>query len=212
MQAAANLCYDGGGPPPLLLVDTVVGLPHLLASSVPITLLKLNASELRSVTSAWLPPTTTQDRPLQDCALAVLDRHASVHAVAVTAGPAEAHLWRRWSGAEASAHAVPPEPTEHGPYVLHVAYAIPPLGPEALVNPIGAGDTCAGVLLTWLVSAAALHGGAPSSVEKALLWGLAAATASCRRVETAEFDMHATSEAAENIRVTSHLCCLSDHR
>lgn len=168
-QAIATLCRRGGASDPrsrVVLVDSVVGLDEMLHGGLPITLLKLNASELASVTGTALfslPHDPLQ--ALETRALWLLDQHPQLLALAVTAGPEHAHLWRR---------------VERSARRLHITYSIPRL--PRVVNPIGAGDTCAAVTLAHLLASP------PLPIEAAFAWGLLAATASCLREQTAEYD------------------------
>lgn len=165
-QACAALSPMG---PRLVLVDTVVGLEDLLHTPLPLTLLKLNATELISVTAAAFPSPSPSGPSTPDAleprALWLLDQHPQLLALAVTAGPEQAHLWRRV-----------PRSTRR----LHVTYTIPRL--PHVVNPIGAGDTCAAVTLAYMLGSPALP------VERAFAWGLLAGTASCLQEQTADFD------------------------
>ncbi len=94
---------------------------------------------------------------LDRAARAAMEKHA-LACVAITDGPHTAHLWTPRA---------------------HWQWQLPEL--DQVVNPIGAGDTVAGVMLVYCLRGAA--------VEDAFGWGLAAASASCRHLEGARFDL-----------------------
>jgi fructose-1-phosphate kinase PfkB-like protein len=155
-------------PAPWVLMDAVKDvLPALAAGGV--HALKINADELAALAAEACPAAVPQGErdgsPAARCdgvrvrALALLRElrgTSSLRDVAVTDGPAAAHLVSARAGG-----------------AVHTVFALPPL-PHGLapVNPIGAGDTVAGVT----VMHAALCG---VPLAAAFARGLAAGSASC---------------------------------
>jgi tagatose 6-phosphate kinase len=97
----------------------------------------------------------------------------AVQHLAITDGPGDAYLW---SGGQAWRYSLPAQ--------------------TGLLNPIGAGDTVAAVLLVRLLQGKA--------IEEAFADGLAAATASCRHLTGATFEVAEIAELRGKIEVTKN--------
>ncbi len=103
---------------------------------------------------------------------ATLFKAHQLGALAITDGPQQAYLF------------TPAEAWQ---------YALPEL--TDVVNPIGAGDTCSGVMLLRLIE--------DHAPQDAFAWGLAAASASCLQVEGARFALNTMEKLHKDIQIST---------
>lgn len=150
----------------------------------------------------------TNDQPL-----VWLKLYPQVRYLAVTDGSKPARLCRRcpWEGGREKGRAGRGEEgREEG--LLTYEYTLPRLPPDRVVNPIGAGDACGGVVLSAaLQSRRRNEGGEVVSKEEdmrvvaALRLGLAAASASCLTEETGVFARGRASALERMITLKVHV-------
>ncbi|GBG27410.1 Uridine kinase [Hondaea fermentalgiana] len=144
--------------PAQVFVDAYKGVEDALHG---VTLLKINATELRKLAASGPRSDQVDSHSLFACARRLFARFAGIKFICVTDGP---HL------ASAFARARPDRYTE---------FLIPKLDSSELVNPIGAGDTVLAVTAISLIRG--------DDIDTSFARGLAAGTASCLELGGADF-------------------------
>ncbi|MEW6745685.1 MAG: PfkB family carbohydrate kinase [Planctomycetota bacterium] len=177
----------------LLLLDAWKGIERTLGTGK-VDILKVNAEELRTLAGRWSESTgegpAKGNESIQRAAGSVFAAY-NLRWIAVTAGAKTAWLFEkpRVEGGRQRLWSWP-----------FFEFRLPVL--EGVVNPIGAGDTVGAIFLAQLAAGAPAHA--------AFACGLAAASASCRRLCGADFELSDLREILARIEIARITRCWTD--